>query len=96
MWDEFDHLYDTLFGNSTLVDQKYDSNIKNFVEFSDCSNVNSFYLRDKYSNIINLGNDLNICLYFLIANMAASCCLSYSSKKPKKDDSEYLLIKIDK
>ena len=79
-----------------LIVEKYDSNIKNFVEFSDCSNVNSFYLRDKYSNIINLGNDLNICLYFLIANMAASCCLSYSSKKPKKDDSEYLLIKIDK
>ena len=79
-----------------LIIEKYDSNIKNFAEFSDCSNVNSYYLRDKYSNIINLGNDLNICLYFLIANMTASCCLGKKKKKAKEDDSEYLLIKLNK
>ena len=78
-----------------LIIQINDSNIKNFAEFSDCSNVNSYYLKDKYSNIINLGNDLKICLYFLIANMTASCCLGYSSNKAK-DDGEYLLIKLDK
>ncbi len=78
-----------------LIVEKYDSNIKNFAEFSDCSNVNSYYLKDKYSDIINLGNDLNICFYFLIANMTANFCLGYSSKKAKEND-EYLLIKLDK
>lgn len=78
-----------------LIFEKFDDNIKYFAEFSDCSNVNSYYLRDKYYNIITLENDLNICLYFLIANMAASCCLGYSSKKAKEDDSEYLLIKLN-
>ena len=79
-----------------LIVEKYDKNIKNFAEFSDCPNVNNNYLKEKYSNIINLGTYINISLYLVIANMIASCCLGYASKKKDGDDSEYLLIKVNK
>lgn len=79
-----------------LIVEKYDKNIKNFAEFSDCPNVNNSYLKEKYSNIINLGTYLNVSLYLVIANMIASCCLGYASKKNDGDDSEYLLIKVNK
>ena len=79
-----------------LIVEKYDKDIKNFAEFTDCPNVNNNYLKEKYSNIINLGTYLNVAIYLVIANMIATCCLGYASKKSDSDDSEYLLIKVNK
>ena len=79
-----------------LIYQKYWSSAKDFADFTDCSNVNKYYLVQHYSDIIDLGDHASRCLYFLLANMVACCCMGYSSKQEEGNIKEYHVTVLTK